>query len=178
MNFKISKEQRTTLSRLAAQVIGFAVRTILICFGVAVVLLAAAALVTAATSTSPSWLNLRLLDTSLLSALGSLLLGLSALYIGARLRKYQEMEAKARARLALNVDLRTRVVRSGNCQIIEVIIDIHNVSRTTWFVPMAYLFVQSVPGAHLDIPLGEREKRCNLADYTATLCQLQPDEHD
>ncbi len=173
----MKKELRQSVLRIIALAVDAAARAILILFGITVVLLAAAALFTAATNAPPSWLpNARLLDIGLLTALGSLLLGLSGLYIGGRLRKYQEMEAKARARLALNVSLRTRVVRAGGDRIVEVIIDVQNVSRTTWFVPMVYLFVRSALGGQREIPLDRRH--CNLADYTAALCQLQPDEND
>jgi hypothetical protein len=173
----MSKELRQSVLRIFALAVDATGRAILVIFGIIVVLLAAAALFAAATNAPPSWLpNARLLDVGLLTALGSLLLGLSGLYIGGRLRKYQEMEAKARARLALNVSLRTRVVGAVGDRIVEVIIDVHNVSRTTWFVPMVYLFVRSALGDQREIPLNRRH--CNLADYTAALCQLQPDEND
>jgi len=41
---------------------------------------------------------------------------------------------------------------------------------------MAYVFVRFALGDQREIPLNRRH--CNLADYTAALCQLQPDEND
>lgn len=152
-------------------------RLALLLLGLAVALLAGAAITKALKGDLPGWLGTSaILDNDLLTALGSLLLGLSGLYIGSRLRKYQELEAKARANLALNVELRARAVPAERDQILEVIIEVHNVSRTTWFVPMAYLFVRGANGAEKDIPLLRVHR--NLADYGATLCQLQPDERD
>jgi hypothetical protein len=151
-------------------------RVALLVFALGLLLVGVATLSTAIFGTPPEWLpNARLADPNLVGSLGTLLLGLAGLYIGSRLRKYQEIEAEARANLALNVDLRTQVVEAGQNRILEVIVDVHNVSRTTWFVPMAYVFVRSALDGR-SIPLGQNY--CNVAKFTATLCQLQPDERD
>lgn len=145
-------------------------------FALGLLLVGAATLSMAISGVPPGWLpNARLADPNLVGSLGTLLLGLAGLYIGSRLRKYQEIEAEARANLALNVDLRTRLVEAGQKSILEVIVDVHNVSRTTWFVPMAYVSVKSALDGR-NIPLGQ--EYCNVAKFTATLCQLQPDERD
>jgi hypothetical protein len=151
-------------------------RVALVVFALGLLLIGVATLSTALFGVPPKWLpNARLADPNLVGSLGTLLLGLAGLYIGSRLRKYQEIEAEARANLALNVDLRTQVVEAGQNRILEVIVDVHNVSRTTWFVPMAYVFVRSALDGR-NIPLDQAY--CNVARFTATLCQLQPDERD
>lgn len=116
------------------------------------------------------------INGSVLGALGSVLVGLAALFIGTRIRKHQEADAVARARLALNVDLRAKVIPSGDEMALEVIVEVQNVSARTWYVPMVYLYVRAAtgPGRYLLIPKGER----NLANYGATLCKLQPAERD
>jgi hypothetical protein len=173
----VSTAWQLTFSRTLRRAGDLAARTVLLLFGIVLVCLALAALVAAAIGGPFLWFRgTALLDNQLLTALGSLLLGLSGIYIGGRLRKFQEMEARARANLALNVELRARLVNAGNSQVLEVVIEVHNVSRTTWFVPMAYLFVRSAVGGKESIPI-QRPRR-NLADYTASLCQLQPDERD
>jgi hypothetical protein len=149
---------------------------VLFLFALAIMILGASSLYAALLGRDPLWLSGVRVDSNLLSALGSLLLGFAGLYIGAKLRKYQELEAQARANLALNVDLRTRVVCAGSSRILEMVIDVHNVSRSTWIVPMAYLFVRPALGTEKDIPLGREQ--CNVAKYTATLPQLQPDERE
>lgn len=173
----MSTAWQLTLSRILGKAGDLAARTVLLFFGIVLVCLALAALVAAAKGGPFLWFRgTALLDSQLLNALGSLLLGLSGIYIGGRLRKFQEMEARARANLALNVELRSRIVNAGDSQVLEVVIEAHNVSRTTWFVPMAYLFVRSAVGGKESIPI-QRPSR-NLTDYTASLCQLQPDEKD
>jgi hypothetical protein len=173
----VSASWQLVLSRATNKVGDFAARIVLLSFGIILAVLALAALVAAALGGPFLWFRgTALLDSQNLSAIGSLLLGLSGIYIGGRLRRFQEMEARARANLALNVELRARVVNAGDNQILEVVIEAHNVSRTTWFVPMAYLFVRSAVGGKESIPI-QRSRR-NLADYTASLCQLQPDEKD
>lgn len=152
------------------------VRSTLFLFALALLVLGASALSAALFGYSPSWpLGIRV-DSDLLGSLGSVMLGFAGLYIGAKLRKYQELEAQARANLALNVDLRTRVVPAGDKRILEMVIEVHNVSRSTWIVPMAYLFVHPVFGVKKEIPLGGDGH--NVAHYPATLPQLQPDERD
>ncbi len=173
----MSTTWQLTLSRVLSKAGDLAARIVLLFFGIVLVCLALAALIAAALGGPFLWFRgTALLDNQLLTALGSLLLGLSGIYIGGRLRKFQEMEARARANLALNVELRARVVNAGDSQVLEVVIEVYNVSRTTWFVPMAYLFVRSAVGAKESISI-QRTNR-NLADYTASLCQLQPDEKD
>lgn len=158
--------------RLADQV----VRIVLLLFALALMVLGTSALYKAFLGHAPAWLPSAPVDANLLGSLGSLLLGFAGLYIGAKVRKYQEMEAHARASLALNVDLRTRVVCAGDSRILEMVIDVHNVSRSTWIVPMAYLFVKSALGADEDIALSR--KSSNAARFTATLPKLQPDERE
>jgi hypothetical protein len=172
----LSGEKLLPWWRAVSRVSAWLARVALFVFALGVLLVGTATLSTAIFGVPPAWLpNARLADPDLVGSLGTLLLGLAGLYIGNRLRKYQEIEAEARANLALNVDLRARVVEAGDKRILEVIVDVHNVSRTTWFVPMAYVFVKSALDGR-DIPLGQ--KYCNAARYTATLSQLQPDERD
>jgi hypothetical protein len=174
---RVSTAWQFTLSRTLRKAGDLFARTVLLFFGIVLMCLALAVLVAAVKGGSFLWFRgTALLDKQLLTALGSLLLGFSGIYIGSRLRKFQEMEARARANLALNVELRSRVVNAGDREVLEVVIEVHNVSRTTWFVPMAYLFVRSAVGGKDNIPI-QRSRR-NLADYTASLCQLQPDEKD
>ena len=162
--------------RIVGSVSAWLARVVLVVFALGLLLVGAATLSMAIFGTPPAWLpNARLADPNLVGSLGTLLLGLAGLYIGNRLRKYQEIEAEARANLALNVDLKTRVVEAGEDRILEAIVDVHNVSRSTWFVPMAYVFVRSALDGR-DLPLGQKHR--NVARFTATLCQLQPDERD
>ena len=174
---RVSTAWQFTLSRTLRKAGDLFARAVLLFFGIVLMCLALAVLVAAVKGGPFLWFRgTALLDKQLLTALGSLLLGFSGIYIGSRLRKFQEMEARARANLALNVELRARVVNAGDSQVLEVVMEVHNVSRTTWFVPMAYLFVRSAVGGKESISI-QRSRR-NLADYTASLCQLQPDERD
>lgn len=167
---------RRAVARVSARIADQVVRIALVLFALALMLLGASASYAALFGNVPRWLPGAQVDANLLGSLGSLLLGFAGLYIGAKLRKYQEMEAQARANLALNVDLRTRLVCAGDNRILEMIIDVHNVSRSTWIVPMAYLFVRPALGGAKDIAL-DRESR-NAAKYPATLTRLQPDERE
>ena len=162
--------------RVVGSISAWLARVALVVFALGLLLVGAATLSTAIFGVPPAWLpNACLANPNLVGSLGTVLLGLAGLHIGSRLRKYQEIEAEARANLPLNVDLRTRVVDAGEKRILEAIVDVHNVSRATWFVPMAYVFVKSALDGS-NIPL--RQKYCNVARFTATLCQLQPDERD
>lgn len=170
-------ETHFTILRVAEKAADFATRALLVFFATLLAFFALAAVIAAAFGGPFLWFEgTRLLDSDFLSALGALFLGLSGVYIGGRLRKFQETEARARANLALNVELRARAVAAGPNQVLEVVIEVHNVSRNTWFVPMAYLFVRSAVGKCESLPV-QREHR-NLARYPASLCQLQPDEKD
>lgn len=115
-------------------------------------------------------------DPTLINALSTLLLGLVAIRVGGKLRRAQEDEAAARARLALNVELKTRVITAEHLSVLEVIVGVHNISRRSWAVPMSHLKLVSALDGLQVVATGLAYS--NLARLEANMCLLQPDERD
>ena len=123
--------------------------------------------------------------TDVVSAFGTVLVALSALFIGQGLRQRQEEAAHARAQLALNVELITRVIAHQSHRILEVEVRVKNISSKGWNLPMAYVFVhpvdvsQKVAGASpIWAPEIRKLRGVNVARFANTMTRLCPDEEE
>lgn len=172
----MKKNNAILLSRIPWLIIEMGVRSALIFLGIILLALCIVALPSEINPLVPEYINLtERLDPNLLTALGTVLIAISALYVGNKIRKYQELEAEARASLALNVAIDAKTHEVAGKKVIELIVEVHNVSRKSWYVPMAYFFLSNTLSKN-EIAIESHNR--NLADYGITLCKLQPDERD
>lgn len=128
--------------------------------------------------------------TEAVGAFSSLAIALAALWAGQGLRMRQEEAAHARAELALNVELITRVIPGHGCIALEVEVRVKNISNKTWNLPVVYVFVHPVKpsstASPADYPLAEEIvapelwnlRGRNIARFSNTMVRLSPDEEE
>jgi hypothetical protein len=92
-----------------------------------------------------------------------LVFGYGAVWIGRAIRLYQERESAARAALSLNVNVIPRAFKAGRSYVLEVIVEVRNMSRDTWCVPLCY--VSARPLLEVECP---SERASAITDRTRT----------
>jgi hypothetical protein len=98
-------------------------------------------------------------------------------------RKQQVAFNKVRENLALNVGIKTRVVKFGDKLILEVTVEVQNISSVLYYVPAVYITAGQVDAnASTDQRSFSNLRKCkelsfrNGADYGNTMCKLAPTE--